>query len=148
MGDTKGLSPLIATVVFIAFVVAFLALIVSAIITMTGGDACERVEIEIRDLNDLPTVCRDTVNLKLVARNTGKTDIGGIRFIFTGSTGSTEEDVMTPLEKESDAEYTVGLPKELGRLTEITLIPLGKDGEMVCEDSTVPLNMADITECK
>ncbi len=78
----KGISPLIATVLLIAFAVSIGAMIMS-----WGKDAfassgdCTSVKLEIQTINTKPVFCYDTLNnrINFMVKNTGDVDVEMIK---------------------------------------------------------------------
>jgi len=73
----RGISPLIATVLLIAFAVS-----IGTMIMNWGKDAvavgdCSETKIEVQKINDKPLFCYDTLNSKVnvMIKNIGSTDI-------------------------------------------------------------------------
>jgi len=79
----KGFSPLVATILLIAFSVA----LVSTVINWKGSlgasddDVCSKIDFDIEILNDLQLCYKysaDTVELNFLVKNTGSVDIEGM----------------------------------------------------------------------
>ena len=150
MGNTKALSPLVAIVLLIAFVVAFVVLIVSAISLIAGGGkTCDKVAIDIGQ-EGTPKVClnEETEKLQMAVKNTGSITIGGFTITATGESGTAEEDITTELIPELSDDYTVDYPKANGALTELTIVPLlGDEEKEGCEESAVSFTGGQILRC-
>lgn len=150
MGDIKAMSPLVATVLLIAFVVAFVALIVSTISMLTGGrHTCDNVAIDVGRESTL-TVClnQETEMLHMAIKNTGSTAIDGFAVTAAGEAGTTEEELITTLNPEASDEYAVAYPTANGALQELTIVPLlGNEEKEACEESGITLAGSRISTC-
>ena len=84
MSDKKGLSPLIATILLIAFAVAVATVIMTlfqAPLPAEPVDPCEGVKLEIDSIDESPLLCYDpqTQAARFIIKNSGTKDIIGIR---------------------------------------------------------------------
>ncbi|MFA5797325.1 MAG: archaellin/type IV pilin N-terminal domain-containing protein [Candidatus Woesearchaeota archaeon] len=75
----KGISPLIATVLLIAFAVSIGAMIMSwgkNAVNSSGND-CDAVKLEVQEINGKPVFCYDTINqqIRIMVKNTGEIDV-------------------------------------------------------------------------
>ncbi len=150
MGERKAMSPLIATVLLIAFIVAFTALIISAISLLTGGrHACDKTAISMGQ-EEAPTVCLDeaTGQLHMAIKNTGSAAITGFAVTAAGETATVEEELAATLNKDASDEYTVSYPAANGALKELTIIPLlGKDEKEACKELAIKVAGGKIPRC-
>jgi flagellin-like protein len=91
----RGISPLIATVLLIAFAVAIGTMLITVFkdnLIPRSGD-CSQVEIALQNINNEPLFCYDTLTNKInfMVKNTGDADIDKLRLVITGSDFSHEE---------------------------------------------------------
>ncbi len=78
----RGISPLIATVLLIAFAVSIGAMIMNwgkDVVANTGD--CNDVKLDVQILNGNPVFCYDTINTKInvMLKNTGSVDVEGLK---------------------------------------------------------------------
>lgn len=150
MDERKAMSPLIATVLLIAFVVAFTALIVSAINMLAGGrQACDKAAISMGQ-EEAPTVCLDeaTGQLHMAIKNTGSAAIAGFAVTAAGEIATVDEEVAATLNKDASDEYTVSYPAANGALKEFTIVPLlGKEEKEACSGSAITVAGEKIPRC-
>lgn len=144
------MSPLIATVLLIAFIAAFVALIVSAINMLTGGThTCDRVAFDIGQ-EGAPTVClnEETGTLHIAVKNTGSTAIDGFVITAAGEKGTAEEELPTELKPEASDEYAVAYPAANGAIQKLTVVPfLGNEEKEACEEFGIILAGSMISGC-
>ena len=90
----RGISPLIATVLLIAFAVAIGTMIMNwgKDVVDNVGD-CGEVKIELQTINGKPLFCYDPLNTKLnfMIKNTGSVDINNLQMRVTAADFSHEE---------------------------------------------------------
>ena len=88
----KGISPLIATVLLIAFAVAIATMImnVGKDFVSTASGNCNDVKLEVQTINGKPLLCYDTLSNKInfMLKNSGKVDITSLRLLVTTASGS------------------------------------------------------------
>jgi len=92
----KGISPLIATVLLIAFAVS-----IGTMIMNWGKDAvavgdCSETKLEVQIINDKPLFCYDTLNNKVnvMIKNVGSTDVDRLKMrVITPDFGNEDLDV-------------------------------------------------------
>lgn len=90
----RGISPLIATVLLIAFAVSIGTLImnIGKDVIANVGD-CTDVKIEVQTINSKPLFCYDPEqkNINMMIKNTGTVDIKYLKLAVTGADFSHEE---------------------------------------------------------
>lgn len=144
------MSPLIATVLLIAFAVAILAFITSAISMLTGGrQACDRAAISMGQ-EEAPTVClnEETGQFHMAIQNTGSVAITGFAVTAAGENAAVEEELAATLNKGASDEYTVSYPAANGMLKEFTVVPLlGKEEKEACSESAITVAGSKVPRC-
>ncbi len=150
MDEGKAMSPLVATVVLIAFAVAILAFITSAISMLTGSrNPCDRAAISMGQ-EEAPTVCLDEAagQLHMAIKNTGSAAITGFAVTAAGENAAVEEEVAATLNKDASDEYSVSYPAANGALKELTIVPLlGKEEKEACGGSAITVAGGKIPRC-
>ena len=86
----KGFSPLIATILLIAFSVALLSTVITWKQNLSTFDtgACSKISFDIETLNDLQLCYKhesDIVELNFIVKNEGSVDIEGMSMLIIGS---------------------------------------------------------------
>ena len=86
----KGISPLIATVLLIAFAVSIGTMIMNWGRDVPAAEDCKDVKIELQTINGKPLFCYDTLNTKInvMLKNTGNVDVAELRLLVTSASGS------------------------------------------------------------
>jgi flagellin-like protein len=81
MENKRGISPLIATLLLIAFTVALGAMIMNWGSTWVSPE-CDNIKLEIPMIQNTPTFCYDetTQYLKIIIKNSGTIAVDGILF--------------------------------------------------------------------
>lgn len=146
MKNKRGISPLIATVLLIAFAVALGAVVMSwgkAYVTMDDTErvACSKVELQIHKI-DKPQLSfsRPENSVKFMIDNTGNVDIKGVRVWVVGEKDTliinVEEEIKQgyPLRKKIDYNFGV-----YGNIQEVNFIPkiLVEGEEIVCTNQAL-----------
>lgn len=132
--NKKAFSPLIATVLLIAFAVA-----VGAVLLAYSGTLgeCGSVELTIPFDRDSPDICYDASkqSLRFSLENTGRDDIAYLKMTFYGKADISNVDVEEELGVSETKQFTIPFnEKTLGTLEKLKIIPVTKDGnkEVVC----------------
>ncbi len=146
MSRVKGLSPLIATVVFIAFIVSFIALFASWMFTqVTAEGKCEKAEMsDVR-------VCIDRQEslLRMAVTNSGRAPLAGFSVNITEGGVSSQNEIAEALGRGVAGEYSVDYAALKTSPTGVTIIPHLADGKKTipCAGPAVSVPGGDITEC-
>lgn len=153
MRSKRGISPLIATVLLIAFAVALGAVVMNwgkekietkinkTETTIIDAEArlCDKVQLDIETINKIPKICisqKKASSIEFLATNNGEKDIEKLKLTLLGSAGD-------PLNTEiPDSKIVAGetrrfsyiYPAELGDLQKARIVPLvrGIDRDKVC----------------
>lgn len=145
MFGKKGMSPLIATILLIAFAISLGAMIMNWQTDLSGDveavSICDRVSFRVHQLGNNPSYCFDAVNneLKFVLINKGKVQIDAVQYTVV------DEDLNVDDVELSDSVIPVGKiwkyqisftndPME----SSVALVPVA-DGE-VCADKIISLD--------
>lgn len=168
--NKKGVAPLIATVLLIAFTVSIGVLVVNwgrDYIETTTSDTSDKVSsdlscnmdisIEVKEISNTKKICYNGTakTIELMLENTGREDIAGIRIIAIDSDdGISQHDNLTfsiPAGSVSE-KYTynysesANLSDEIQMIEIIPLITLkGKSEPQAC--SSKALNLEEVSEC-
>src|SRR3989344_4813050 len=137
----KGVSPLIATILLIAFAVALGSVVMNWGLNLNLGkssDICRNVEIKIRSI-DVAEVCFGGFGpngyINFIVDNTGSTDINGMAIWIIGEKGTRLFDVDNIMLKKSslynkkDKEVSYDFTK-FGNIKHVQFIPKIKAGEI------------------
>ena len=134
----KGISPLIATVLLIAFAVALGALVM----TYSGSlSECGKIDIEISEVGGSPQICYNSEEKLVVVTITNgvKENINKFVFNLYGSRDVDNVEILQTIEKAQTKKLTI--PYDLERLgalekVEIKPVQLNGDDEIVCPVNT------------
>ena len=142
-GSRKGLSPLIATVLLIAFAVAMGAMIMnwsSSVGDSLGGPDCSGMRIILS-----PAICLSEGMIKIGLKNDGQV-IEQLSVKVSDDVIDTEYNLKSSRLRKGDVINTE-IPYSKSGKTALSITPLiEKDGELVpCDTPTVTLD--DVKEC-
>ena len=89
----RGISPLIATVLLIAFAVSVGVMIINIKPPQSTGSDCDAVHMELQNINGKPMLCYDTLNKKIniMVQNTGEVNIEKLKLIITAEDFSNDQ---------------------------------------------------------
>lgn len=145
LADRKGLSPLIATVLLIAFAVAIGTVIMNWGIGATT-EGCGDVAVDFSDAGGTPAVCVDVQarHLQFDVTNNGDAKVDFIRIDATDQSGN-YEGKQVPVELEIGASADSSIQLSTGQPTNIyvQLVPGITDEEghqELCVNSMVRVN--------
>ena len=132
MFGKKGVSPLIATVLLIAFSVALGAVVM----TYSGSlGECGNVYIELVETSGEPDICLDDFELTFTLENGPKEAISSFKITYYGNLDAVTtdlEDTLGPGEvRKFTTEYN---SKSLGALEKIKIVPvvIENGGPLIC----------------
>ena len=138
----KGVSPLIATILLIAFAVALGSVVMNWGLNLNLGkstDMCRSVEIKIRNI-DVAEACFGGVGangyINFIIDNTGGTDISGLAIWMVGDKGTKLFDLdhvaikKGTLFNKKDKEVVYDFTK-FGNMKQVQFIPKIKTSEAV-----------------
>jgi flagellin-like protein len=146
----KAISPLIATVLLIAFAVSIGTLImnIGKDVLANVGD-CTDVKIDVQTINGKPLFCYDAENSKvnLMVKNTGAVDIKYLKLGITTADFNHEELSLedSSLKAGKTLTKSVDYSREGNFKTEIIPVITAAGKETVCLDNTVVTET--ITSC-
>jgi flagellin-like protein len=148
MSTKKGVSPLIATVLLIAFAVSLGAVLLTY---MTTLGECGGVSIEIATLNDEPQVCYNNNNNKILfsVENSGREDVEYLKLTMTGALNVENIDELIVVRRSEVGQAEVEYAKtHLGVLQKLKITPVVDEGgeEIIC-GSDKSLTIEGIPEC-
>jgi flagellin-like protein len=134
MADKKGVSPLIATVLLIAFAVSLGAVLLTY---MTTLGECGGVSIEIATIDNEPQVCFNTNNNKVSfsIENSGRQDIEYFKVTMTGALNVENTDQFTTIRRAEVGKVELQYAKtHLGVLQKLKITPVVDEGgeEAIC----------------
>ncbi|MBI2657872.1 hypothetical protein HYX08_04220 [Candidatus Woesearchaeota archaeon] len=146
----KGVSPLIATVLLIAFAVALGSVVMNWGLNLNLGkstDLCRGVEIKTRDL-DVGEVCFGGFGqngyINFILDNTGNMDISGLAIWIVGDKGTRLFDIDNILirkgslydKKDKEVTYDFSM---FGNIKQVQFIPKVKSGQSteICPKNSI-----------
>ena len=150
LGSKKGVSPLIATVLLIAFAVALGSVVMNWGLSLNkeGGPACASVRFQTRDISS-SQVCfggsSQNGYINFILDNTGGSDINGIAVAIIGSKGTQLKDVDALIKKGSlytkNDNSVVYDFDTYGEIKEIQFIPkvAASSGNGQCPESAIKI---------
>ena len=117
----KGVSPLIATVLLIAFSVALGAVVM----TYSGSlGECGNVYIELVEKGGTPDICLDGYELKFTLENGPKEAISSFKLTYYGNLESMTEDLAETLGPGEARKFTVTYnANALGNIEKFKIVP-------------------------
>jgi len=144
----KAVSPLIATVLLIAFAVSLGAVLLTY---MTSLGECGSVSIEITTMDGNPQICYNSNSNKLefTIENSGREDVEYLKLSLTGALNVDNVDVTRAIPRSETEKISVDYKMQyLGRLQKLKIIPVVLEGneEVICP-SEKSLTIEGIPEC-
>ncbi len=148
MQNKKAVSPLIATVLLIAFAVSLGAVLLTY---LTSFGECSGTEIEIPTLNSEPEVCYNTQTSKLefTVENTGSEDIEYLKLALTGALSVENIEVERTIPQSDTEKISVDYKfQALGNIQKVKITPVVIEGdeEIVCP-SQKAITVEGIPDC-
>jgi flagellin-like protein len=137
----RGISPLIATVLLIAFAVS-----IGTMIMNWGKDAvavgdCSETKLEVQTINDKPLFCYDTLNNKVnvMIKNIGSTDINRLKMRIVTPDFNTEDVEVIDSAIESGDIKTKNIDYTHSGTFRVEIIPVISIGgkERICSEKYV-----------
>jgi len=148
----RGLSPLIATILLIAFAAALGTLIMTWALPdgqlRTADDPCLNVQLELQQLPGAQAICysQNSREMRFIVKNVGETHVPALRLRITNRQFEiTERDVRAQLEPGGAGNYHLeyNVPSPNGLIA--TIIPLVGDNLRACP--AVEIEVSDISVC-
>lgn len=137
----RGISPLIATVLLIAFAVSIGTMIMSWGKDVTSTGDCSATKLEVQEINSKPLFCYDTINNKInvMVKNVGSTDIDKLKMrVVSSDFSSQDQDLDDSAIKPGDI-ITKNINYVHSGEFRVELIPMVMVGgkETVCSDQDI-----------
>lgn len=164
MRSKKGLSPLIATVLLIAFAVALGAVVMNwgrekiaekanttELNIDKSLDFCKDVKLEIEKVNNIPRICfseKKVPSVQFLATNGGSSPIIKLKITVIGSAGNpVNSEIIEILGVGETKRISYTYSAEIGNLQKVKVIPVVKgDGQdKIC--SLAYIESSDIKPC-
>ncbi len=145
----RGISPLIATVLLIAFAVSIGTMIMNWGKDAVAAGDCSETKLEVQIINNKPLFCYDTLSNKVnvMLKNTGSTDINKLKMRIVTPDFNTEEKDIADSAIESGGIKTKNIDYVRSGKFRIEIIPTISMGgkERVCSEKYVFVD--DISAC-
>jgi len=147
--NRRGISPLIATVLLIAFAVS-----IGTMIMNWGKDAvavgdCTETKLEVQMFSEKPVFCYDTLNTKInvMIKNVGSTDVNRLKMRVITPDFSTEDRDLTDSAIKSGDIKTKNIDYVHSGKFRVEIIPVISVGgkERICSDKYIYID--DIGPC-
>ena len=130
MKGKHAVSPLIATVLLIAFAVALGAVVMNWGRTQITGNTpteglCNNVNFGVEKINDKPNVCYSPNNILVFVHNDGNQVINKLKVIVLSGLGKEpyNKDVEIEIQPFETKKLTINIPKNYGQIEKIRMIP-------------------------
>ncbi len=121
--NKKGVSPLIATVLLIAFAVSLGAVLMNLGLSVFG-DPCKPIDAEVLTLEGMARICLNPTAgaLQMTINNPTKSPVDGFKISVLGDTALNDDvvELMKPQERKI-VKYPVG---NMSHVDSVTIIPL------------------------
>jgi len=147
--NRRGISPLIATVLLIAFAVS-----IGTMIMNWGKDAvavgdCSETKLEVQMINTKPLFCYDIPNsrINVMIKNTGTTDVNRLKMRIITPDFNTEDKDLTDSSIQAGDIKTKNIDYVHSGKFRVEIIPIITTGgkEKICSDKYVFVD--DISAC-
>ncbi len=146
--NKKAVSPLIATVLLIAFAVSLGAVLLTY---MTSLGECGSVSIEVAAIDGNPQICYNSNNNKLefTIENSGREDVEYLKLSLTGALNVDNVDVTRAISRSETEKMSVDYKMQyLGKLQKLKIMPVVlEDNEEVICPSEKSLTIEGIPDC-
>lgn len=144
----KAVSPLIATVLLIAFAVSLGAVLLTY---MTSLGECGAVSIVIPSTGGNPDICYNSNSNKLefTLENSGREDVEYLKLSLTGALNVDNVDVNKAIPRSETEKISVDYKMQyLGKLQKLKIIPVVSESseEIICP-SEKTLTIEGIPDC-
>ncbi|MBW3018726.1 hypothetical protein KY329_00890 [Candidatus Woesearchaeota archaeon] len=137
MFNKKGVSPLVATVILVAFSVGLGALVMSwgegyieqqATFVQGASEVktgCDAVDLDLIKIGGIPQVCRTSDTIELWLDNGPNIDLADLHLRIAGFNDiQVHDSVLTqPLQKENSEKISVPYNPDIGRILQVKLTP-------------------------
>jgi len=139
----KGMSPLIVTIILIAFAVALGAMIMnwSSDVVAMHEPSCATSGLEIQKAFGRDMICFDDVanKLKVTIKNSGSTDISSIMFRRILSNFQSQDNVLPNSALKTGEIYDASIGFVMEDKVHVEFIPKIKKGQntLVCQDNAL-----------
>ncbi|MCD6464009.1 hypothetical protein J7L02_00595 [Candidatus Woesearchaeota archaeon] len=149
IASKKSMSPLLATILLIAFAVAIGALIINITINVKTT-SCENIELSLKLVGDKTTFCyaEQEHKIKFVIENTGQQSIDGVSLrIIDANLNVLEKDLQGSMLKPGQVLYG-SFPFEKKSKVSVEIIPFIVEGEskkVLCHESSI--EVSDLKNC-
>ncbi len=143
MYSKKGVSPLIATVLLIAFAISLGAVIMNLGVNLTTT-VCDTIEIEVLTINQNPRICLEDNQVRFTINNIGS-PISGFRAVAIGNT-VIEEDYILDIEKLKSSAHTLSIP-ESETIDAMKFIPITTQGSDLTFCPDYAIDIEQIPDC-
>lgn len=145
----RGISPLIATVLLIAFAVSIGTMIMNWGKDAVAAGDCTETKLDVQIINDKPLFCYDTLNNKInvMLKNTGSTDINKLKMrVITPDFTNEDKDIEDSAIKSGDIK-TKNIDYVHSGKFRVEIIPIITIGgkERICSEKYVYTD--DILAC-
>lgn len=137
----RGISPLIATVLLIAFAVSIGTMIMNWGKDAVAAGDCTETKLDVQIINDKPLFCYDTLNNKVnvMVKNTGSTDIKMLKMrVITPNFETQDLDIADSAIDSGDIK-TKNIDYVRSGTFRVEIIPVIMVGgkERVCSDKNI-----------
>ena len=137
----RGISPLIATVLLIAFAVSIGTMIMNWGKDAVAAGDCTETKLEVQIINDKPLFCYDTLNnrVNVMIKNTGSTDVESLKMRIISSNFDTQDVEVTDSAIDSGDIKTKNIDFTKSGTFRVEIIPVITVGgkERICSDKDV-----------
>jgi flagellin-like protein len=137
MFNKKGVSPLVATILLVAFSVGLGALVMSwgedyieqKAGFVQGGDevktGCDSVDMDLIRIGGVPQVCRTQNSIEIWLDNGPNIDLNNLRARIAGFNDIAVQDSVLnqPLTKENSEKISVPFNPDIGQILQVKLTP-------------------------
>lgn len=146
--NKKAVSPLIATILLIAFAVSLGAVLLTY---LTSFGSCSATSIKIATIEDESQVCYNSNSNKLefMLENSGRQDVESLKLTLTGALNVENVDVLQAVPRSETEKVSLDYKKQyLGVLQKLKITPVViEDEEEVICPTDKSLTIENVPEC-
>ena len=132
----KGLTPLLATVILLAFAIALGGVVISwgkaSYTPLEKG--CEGVSISLVTLQGKPLICTQGANVQFTLQNDGQTALDHLTLSFLFERGLRASTLERSIPVAEIVKSSAPLPNNLGKMEKVIFSPgfSGRSGKNLC----------------
>ncbi len=154
MKSKKGVAPVIATILLVAFAVSLISIVINFGMGLVEGESrkcTSDVEIGFIEIDGQKEVCYNSRSEKVNIRieNTGTKIVDGVEILVIGEKDSNTASITTPLDPINELKFSVQFPEQdYGKVMKIEIVPKADDNGVLLLCSEKKIEIEGIGACQ